>query len=177
MVKYFAKSLPIFLLTLLLSLVFVPCAVAAELTQTHETKNGLSLNYPAGWNAVENAADQTVALALMNPAAPAFGMTITVTEGVPEGSMTMSEADAKAAFSQLGSDFKMLEYGKTKVAGQDATLIEYSFKANDIPMQNRQVMFTSGSKGIIVTSSFMDAGAVAELHKIVEAIESSITLK
>ena len=160
-----------------LTVVFTSAAAAADLAQVHTTKNGLSFKFPAGWTAMESAADKTIAVVLMDSAAPTFGMTVTVTEDVPAGSLDMTEEQAKEAFSQMGSDFKMIEYKKTKLAGGDAQLIEYSVKVNDLPMQNRQIMGTVGGKGVIVTTAFMDMGTVSGLHPIVEAIEASVALQ
>ena len=150
---------------------------AADLAQTHEMKNGVSVKYPAGWQVTENAQGPTAALIMTDPSAPGFGVVVTATDGVPEGSMTMTEEQVKAAFSQMGTDFKMITYGKAKLAGKDATLMEYSFKVNDVPMQNRQIMGNVGTKGIVVTASFADQSKLAEFHKIVEAIEGSIAVK
>lgn len=171
--KHFGKIF----LTVLLVTVMAMAAQAADLAQTHEMKNGVSVKYPAAWQVTENTQGPTTALIMMDPAAPGFGVVVTVTEGTPEGAMTMTEEQAKAAFSQMGSDFKMLTFEKTKLADKDATLMEYTFKANDIPMQNRQIMGSVGSKGIVITTSFVDMSKLDELHKIVEAVEGSLTVK
>lgn len=173
MKKYFGKML----VAVLLVVAMAAAAQAADLAQTHETKNGISVKYPANWQVMENAQGPTTMVMLMDPATPGFSVVVTVTDGIPEGSMDMTEEQAKAAFSQMGSDFKMIKFEQAKLAGRDGKLMEYSLKVNNVPVQNRQIMCSVGTKGVVVTSSFAEQANTADLHKVVEAIEGSVVVK
>ncbi|MDR3230269.1 MAG: hypothetical protein LBT65_02420 [Synergistaceae bacterium] len=175
--KRFARYSAFLSTFVLVTLLFVHAASAANLSQTYTMKNGISFKYPSGWTAMENPQVPGVGISLMNPAQPTTSIMVTVTDGVVEGGAPLDEKAVKEQLAASGQGVKLLNFKKTSLAGKDATLTEYSAEIGEISILTRSVMLQDGGTAVTVTSVYMDKARVAEGQAISEAVEKSLSLK
>ncbi|MDR3264868.1 MAG: photosystem II reaction center PsbP family protein [Synergistaceae bacterium] len=161
----------------LVAFLFVPAAFAADLSQTHTMKNGVSFKYPSGWTPMESQQGPVVSVSLVNPTQPTTAITVSVGEGVPADSAPVDEESVKAQLAATGQNIELLAFKKVTLAGKDATLTEYSAEVAGTAMRTRSVMIQDGTSVVAVTSVYMDKTKMAEDRRISEAIEKSLTLK
>lgn len=166
-----------FCLAFLVVALLTSAAFAADLEKTYDLKGKFSFKHPASWTPMEQSAAPTTSVTMIDPAGQGFSFVAMLTEGVPADTPLMTKEQAEAAFSNMGSDFKMIEYGPVKIGGKDAILLEYSLNMNGMQTQNRQIMMLNGTDSIVFTSAFVNPANLAELHKIVEAVEASVEFK